>query len=300
MLARSALGRFLLVALMRRSRGGDGLRRPVAVPGGRAGRAGAGAGGGLGAADPAGAARPARAWPPATWSRWRRRPGLRRWPSTRSRAPVSPSSAVELVFGVLARAAQVAWPAWIMLGRMPRCCWSSRAVRSLTDPDSDRRWQLPGELGGFAWPWIGACLAVIPLLVYFLAYVPYLQLGHPIAGPSAGPGYGWSLDELHAQMFGYHFGLQAGPPFVVAVVELAARPEAGLVLRARLRRAARRRHLQRRQPDPVLGRRAGHRLVRGCRPGGGAHRRWCCWWWPSPSSSCPGPGSSAPRSTTTT
>ena len=55
-------------------------------------------------------------------------------------------------------------------------------------------------------------MAVIPLLVYFLAYVPYLQLGHPIAGPSAGPGYGWSLDEIHAQMFGYHFGLQAGHP----------------------------------------------------------------------------------------
>ena len=52
------------------------------------------------------------------------------------------------------------------------------------------------------------------------------------------------------------------PPVLVAVVELAAGPEAGLVLRARLRRAAHRRHLQRRQPDPVLGRRARPHLVR--------------------------------------
>jgi hypothetical protein len=120
-----------------------------------------------------------------------------------------PRNAVELVFGVLARAGQVAWPAWIMLA-VATALLVARAVRSLLDPASDRRWQLPGELGGFAWPWIGACLVVIPLLVYFLAYVPYLQLGHGIAGPDAGPGYGWSLDELHAQMFGYHFGLQAG------------------------------------------------------------------------------------------
>jgi predicted membrane-bound dolichyl-phosphate-mannose-protein mannosyltransferase len=122
-----------------------------------------------------------------------------------------PRGAVELVFGVLARAAQVAWPAWIMIG-VAAVLLVLRAVRSLTDPASDRRWQLPAELGGFSWAWIGACLAVIPLVVYFLAYIPYLQLGHPIAGPSAGPGYGWSLDELHAQMFGYHFGLQAGHP----------------------------------------------------------------------------------------
>jgi Gpi18-like mannosyltransferase/predicted membrane-bound dolichyl-phosphate-mannose-protein mannosyltransferase len=122
-----------------------------------------------------------------------------------------PRSAVELVFGLLARAAQAAWPAWILLAAAALLLLL-RAVWSLVDPDSDRRWHIPGELGGLAWSWVGACLAVIPLLVYFLAYVPYLQLGHPIAGPPAGPGYGWSLDELHAQMFGYHFGLQAGHP----------------------------------------------------------------------------------------
>jgi 4-amino-4-deoxy-L-arabinose transferase-like glycosyltransferase len=123
----------------------------------------------------------------------------------------TPNGAVELVFGVLARAAQAAWPAWIMLA-VAGVLLLLRAAWSLSDPDSDRRWMAPGELGGLAWPWIGACLAVIPLLVYFVAYIPYLELGHHIAGAGSGPGYGWTLDELHAQMFGYHFGLQAGHP----------------------------------------------------------------------------------------
>ncbi|HEX6475307.1 MAG TPA: phospholipid carrier-dependent glycosyltransferase, partial [Candidatus Limnocylindria bacterium] len=94
-----------------------------------------------------------------------------------------PRNAVELVFSVLARGAQVGWPAYLLLAGAA-VLLVIRAVRSVTDPESDRRWQLPGELGGFQWAWVGACLAVIPLLVYFLAYVPYLQLGHPIAGPS--------------------------------------------------------------------------------------------------------------------
>jgi hypothetical protein len=84
-----------------------------------------------------------------------------------------------------------------------------RAWRSLRDPRSDARWYRPAEMGGFAWSWVGACLFVIPLTVYGLSYVPYLQLGHDWA-VAGGPGYGWSLDELHAQMFGYHFNLQAG------------------------------------------------------------------------------------------
>jgi predicted membrane-bound dolichyl-phosphate-mannose-protein mannosyltransferase len=123
----------------------------------------------------------------------------------------TPNGAVEVVFGVLARAAQAAWPAWIMLG-VAAVLLAVRAVWSLRDPDSDHRWMQPGEMGGFAWSWIGACLAVIPLLIYFVAYIPYLELGHHVAGASSGPGYGWTLDELQAQMFGYHFGLQAGHP----------------------------------------------------------------------------------------
>jgi len=64
-------------------------------------------------------------------------------------------------------------------------------------------------MGGFAWAWVGACLLVIPLTVYALSYVPYLELGHTFA-LAGGPGYGWSIDELHSQMFGYHYGLTAG------------------------------------------------------------------------------------------
>ena len=120
----------------------------------------------------------------------------------------SPDGAVEYVFGVLARGAQAGWPAYAMLV-VAAVLVAWRAWRSLRDPRSDARWYQPAEMGGFAWSWVGACLVVIPLTVYALSYVPYLQLGHDwaIAG---GPGYGWSLDELHAQMFGYHFNLKAG------------------------------------------------------------------------------------------
>ena len=119
-----------------------------------------------------------------------------------------PGGAVEYVFGLLARGAQAGWPVWIMLGvAAVLVLW--RAWRSVRDPRSDARWFEPAEMGGFAWSWVGACLIVIPLTVYGLSYIPYLQLGHDwaIAG---GPGYGWSVDELHSQMFGYHFNLQAG------------------------------------------------------------------------------------------
>jgi predicted membrane-bound dolichyl-phosphate-mannose-protein mannosyltransferase len=122
-----------------------------------------------------------------------------------------PRSAVEFIFAFLARGAQAAWPAWIMLA-IAGLLLLARAVRSFREPTSDRRWYIPGEMGGFAWPWVGACLLVLPLLIYFIAYIPYLQLGHGIATQNLGPGYGWSLDELQSQMFGYHFGLQAGHP----------------------------------------------------------------------------------------
>jgi predicted membrane-bound dolichyl-phosphate-mannose-protein mannosyltransferase/Gpi18-like mannosyltransferase len=122
-----------------------------------------------------------------------------------------PRSAVEFIFAFLARGAQAAWPTWIMLA-VAGLLLMGRAWRSARDPASDRRWYMPGEMGGFAWPWVGACLLVLPLLVYFIAYIPYLQLGHGIATQNLGPGYGWSLDEMQSQMFGYHFGLQAGHP----------------------------------------------------------------------------------------
>ncbi|HEX2844634.1 MAG TPA: hypothetical protein VHP64_05240, partial [Candidatus Limnocylindria bacterium] len=120
----------------------------------------------------------------------------------------APGSAVEYLFGLLARAAEAEWPAYLMLG-VAAVLIGWRAVASLRSPASDARWWQPGEMSGFAWSWAGACLVIVPLLVYALSYVPYLQLGHDwtVAG---GPAYGWSLEELHAQMFGYHFNLTAG------------------------------------------------------------------------------------------
>ncbi|MEP7041219.1 MAG: phospholipid carrier-dependent glycosyltransferase, partial [Chloroflexota bacterium] len=118
-----------------------------------------------------------------------------------------PRSAVEFIFAFFARGAQAAWPAWIMLA-VAGLLLLARLVRSFQNPASDRRWYLPGEMGGFAWPWVGACLLVVPLLIYFIAYIPYLELGHGIATQHLGPGYAWSLDEMQSQMFGYHFGLQ--------------------------------------------------------------------------------------------
>lgn len=120
----------------------------------------------------------------------------------------TPGNAVEYLFGLLARGAEAEWPAFIMLGAAALLIgW--RAIASLRNPASDARWWQPGEMGGFAWSWVGACLVIVPITVYALTYIPYLQLGHDWAA-AGGPGYGWSIEELHAQMFGYHYNLTAG------------------------------------------------------------------------------------------
>ena len=120
-----------------------------------------------------------------------------------------PSGPVEYLFSLLARGVEAGWPAWALLGTaLVLIGW--RAVGSLRDPASDTRWHRPGEMAGFAWAWAGACLVIVPLTIYALSYLPYVALGHPWAGPDAGPGYGWSVDQLHRQMFGYHFNLTAG------------------------------------------------------------------------------------------
>jgi Gpi18-like mannosyltransferase len=120
-----------------------------------------------------------------------------------------PRSLVELGFGVLFRGIEAWWPAALALA-VTAGLLLVRAVRSLKRPHSDARWFAPSEMAGFAWPWIFACLVIIPVGVYVATYIPWLNVGHAIAIPGDGVGYGWTLDELHAQMFGYHFGLQAG------------------------------------------------------------------------------------------
>jgi predicted membrane-bound dolichyl-phosphate-mannose-protein mannosyltransferase len=119
-----------------------------------------------------------------------------------------PRNAIEYVFGLLARGAEAEWPAFLMLA-VAAALILARAALSLREPSSDRRWMRPGEMGGFAWAWVGACLIIVPLTVYGLSYVPYLLMGHDWA-TAGGPAYGWSIDELHAQMFSYHFNLEAG------------------------------------------------------------------------------------------
>ena len=42
------------------------------------------------------------------------------------------------------------------------------------------------------------------------AHLRPLPAARPWWTVAGGPGYGWSIDELHSQMFGYHFGLTAG------------------------------------------------------------------------------------------
>jgi predicted membrane-bound dolichyl-phosphate-mannose-protein mannosyltransferase len=120
-----------------------------------------------------------------------------------------PDGAVEYLFGLLTRGVEVGWPAWVILAiAVVLILW--RALLTLSDPDTDARWYRPGEMVGFAWPWVGACLVIVPLAVYAVSYLPFVAVGHSWAIPGMGPGYGWSVDELHAQMFGYHFNLQAG------------------------------------------------------------------------------------------
>jgi predicted membrane-bound dolichyl-phosphate-mannose-protein mannosyltransferase len=120
-----------------------------------------------------------------------------------------PRSLIELGFGVLFRGIEAWWPAALALA-ITAVLLVLRAVRSLRRPASDARWFSPSEMAGFAWPWIFVCLVVIPVAVYVVTYIPWLNLGHQVAVPGEAIGYGWTLDELHAQMFGYHFGLQAG------------------------------------------------------------------------------------------
>ena len=121
----------------------------------------------------------------------------------------NPNGAVEYAFGLLARGAEAGWPAWIMIGvATVLILW--RALLTLSDPETDARWYRPTQMGGFAWSWIGACLVIVPMVVYGLSYLPYIAMDHAWAIPDTGPGYGWSVEELHAQMFAYHFNLQAG------------------------------------------------------------------------------------------
>ena len=205
--------------------------------------------------------------PPIGGGGGRHRPGLRdRLRQVKGREP---RSAVEVTVR-LPGAGHAGRVAGLDHARRRRAAILARAWRSFRVPDSDRRWFLPGEMGGFAWPWVWRLPGGHPAADLLLSYIPYLQLGHGIAIPELGPGYGWSLDELQSQMFSYHFGLQAGHP--------AASPWWSWPLDLKpvwfyspswLRRPGVG-HLQRRQPGPLLGRRTRHLSPAGSSPGAGA------------------------------
>ena len=123
-----------------------------------------------------------------------------------------PRSAVEFIFAFLARGAQAAWPAWIMLAvagllllaRAWRSCAGSGQRSALVHARRDGRLRLA----------VGRRLpagAAAARLLHRLHPVP-ASSGTGSRPRTSGPGYGWSLDEMQSQMFGYHFGLQAGHP----------------------------------------------------------------------------------------
>ena len=89
--------------------------------------------------------------------------------------------------------------------------------------------------------WAAVCLVAIPLGVYVVSYLPVGAHREP---PAVGrlPGRQhrarrWSTSPR--QMYGYHNGLASAAPRVVAVVGLAVRPQAGVVLPGQLGRRAR-------------------------------------------------------------
>ena len=91
-----------------------------------------------------------------------------------------PHSLIELAFSLLFRGLQAGWPAVVALGiTAVLLLW--RAIRSLWKRGSDARWFAPAEMTGFAWPWIFACLFIIPTAVYVATYIPWLALGHTFA-----------------------------------------------------------------------------------------------------------------------
>lgn len=120
-----------------------------------------------------------------------------------------PHGVVELGFSILFRGLEAHWPAYVALA-IAALLLLGRAIRSLRRPATDARWFDPSEMAGFAWPWVFACLLIVPLAVYVATFIPWLDVGHTFAIPNVGPGYGWSLDEMHAQAFGFHYGQQAG------------------------------------------------------------------------------------------
>ena len=70
-------------------------------------------------------------------------------------------------------------------------------------------WLRPGRLAGIPWLYALACLGIVPIVVYVISYIPWINLGNqwPWGGP---PGHtGTNLWQLTIDMYDYHNNLRA-------------------------------------------------------------------------------------------
>jgi hypothetical protein len=85
-------------------------------------------------------------------------------------------------------------------------------ARALVEPASDPPrlvWLVPGASRGIPWLWVLACLTLVPLAVYLLSYVPWVNLGNQwFQGFPAGH-TGQTFLDLQISMYNYHDHLRA-------------------------------------------------------------------------------------------
>jgi hypothetical protein len=99
--------------------------------------------------------------------------------------------------------------------------FAAPAPGEVVDPPSPAPsgWLNPGWARGIPWTWALGCLAVIPLVVYVISYIPWAMPWHP-AGPRLAdawpligtwpPGHtGQTLLDLQVGMYDYHNNLRA-------------------------------------------------------------------------------------------
>ena len=127
--------------------------------------------------------------------------------------------------------------------------------------------------------WMVARLLVLPVVVYVISYLPWAVLGQPARGRAGRPATpARRCSSSPSRCTDYHNNLRAAARRVLAVVGVAARPQAGLVLPGRLRRRHRGVDLRRRQPRHLVAGHPGDGVLRvaglqAAEPGAGADRR---------------------------
>ena len=108
--------------------------------------------------------------------------------------------------------------AWLLL-RLTGI-WGLGPLAPPADPDDPVRlaeppapapdgWLRPGAMLGLPIAWAVVCLAVIPLAVYVISYLPWVALGNQIAAGLPAGHTGQTLLDLTKSMYDYHNGLRA-------------------------------------------------------------------------------------------